>query len=49
MSNNAKAVEIPGFGTIGPLIEPWSYHRDPLNKGNITKSTFSVKDTPYIR
>jgi hypothetical protein len=45
----AKAVEIPGFGIIGPLIEKWAMSKDPLNKGTITKQTFSLKDSQFLR
>ena len=45
----AKAVEIPGFGVVGPQIEKWALSKDPLNKGTITKSTFSLKDSAFLR
>jgi len=31
---------------LGPYIEKWQHSRDPLDKGTVTKSTFSIKDTP---
>lgn len=41
---HAKAVEIPHLGVIGPFIEKWASMKDPLDKGPITKSTYSVKE-----
>ena len=35
--NRAKAVDIPGFCVVGPLIEEWTALRDPLNKGPSNK------------
>jgi len=42
---HARAVEIPHLGVIGPYIEKWATMRDPLDKGPITKLTYSVRDT----
>lgn len=47
--NRAKAVDIPGFCVVGPLIEEWTKLRDPLNKGISTKTTFSLKDSAFLR
>lgn len=41
---HAKAVQIPGFGIVGPLVEEWVTLRDPLNKGPIERKTFQLKD-----
>ena len=49
MHQHARAVEIPHFGVIGPYIEKWATMRDPLDKGPITKSTYSVKDSGFPR
>lgn len=40
-----KAVEIPGFAIVGPLIQQWQTLRDPLDKGTVTKSTFNFKES----
>lgn len=42
--NSCKAVEIPGLGIVGPLVQDWQTYRDPLDKGTVTKSTFNFKD-----
>jgi hypothetical protein len=41
----SKAIEIPGFAIIGPLVQEWQTLRDPLDKGNISKSTFNYKES----
>lgn len=41
---HAKAVDIPHLGVIGPYVEKWATMKDPLDKGPITKSTYSVKE-----
>ena len=46
---HAKAVEIPNLGVIGPYVEKWATMKDPLDKGPITKSTYSVKDPSVPR
>ncbi len=46
---HSKAIEIPGFAIFGPYIEKWANYRDPLDKGPVTNSTYSVKETPYLR
>lgn len=47
--DHSKAVEIPGLIIFGPLIEQWATFRDPLSKGPISKSTYSFKESPYLR
>ena len=34
-----KAVEIPGFGVFGPLLEEWATLKNPLEKGDITNNS----------
>jgi hypothetical protein len=33
INEQLKALEIPGFGIFGPVVEPWLWARDPLEKG----------------
>jgi len=40
-----RAIEVPGFAIIGPLVQQWQTVRDPLDKGNITKSTYNFKES----
>lgn len=42
VQGNAKAVEIPGLAIVGPFIEKWATLRDPLDKGPIERSTYSM-------
>ena len=47
--DQAKAVEIPGFGVFGPLLEKWVGLKNPLDKGPISSSTFPLKHPSSLR
>lgn len=49
LHGQAKAVEIPNLVILGPFIEKWANLKDPLDKGTIVKSTYTVKDTTFVR
>ena len=47
--DQAKAVEIPGLGIFGPLLEKWASLKNPLEKGPVQTSTFPLKHSFSIR
>ena len=49
VKEQVKGLEIPGFGVFGPVIEEWSTLRDPMEKGPIRSSPFSLKKADLLR
>ena len=49
VKNSVKGIEIPGLGIFGPIIEEWSTLRDPMEKGPIRTSPFTLKKGDLLR
>ena len=49
VKDQVKGLEIPGFGVFGPVVEEWSTLRDPMEKGPVRSSPFSLKKADLLR
>lgn len=46
----AKAVEVQGFGIVGPLFEKWASYSNPLEKGPLSsKEQVKLRQTQNLK